>query len=376
MPLTPRDDALLTAKAIAFRTLSSLETTLFVNAEGSEDQAGRDTVLSAIRGLNSFKQLCEPALSTPTFLSSARDHLATTIASACDNGRIVSAEFAESFVSEAEKYISIVADMQRWLHSIGAFATDYFSVQSSVPNFTLQLRIDPDLQVPISGATVPTANGREIYLIINPSSFSIADYFSLPCVLSHEFWCHVVSSFVEGRRVPPGNEWTGCRPNDSWEEGWMDFVQGELLVAELPTFAAQAPAMHSHFLRHSREFLSKRHNPGRSILLSNGVAAADAMLRVLRQYYYKTRSDELFLQLSIGLNALRCSEPCKLAFVHFVRNALIPKKLAGAQSLANLTMSRHDFHEIIKPFIAYQHQSESYLVDTEGLIMAILDPKN
>lgn len=377
LPLTPRDDALLTAKAIAFRTLSSLEKLLFVSSEGSEDHPARGTVLSAVSGFTSFKELQKPLISTPEFLSSVREHLVGTIAKTCDNGRVVSDIFAHAFISEAERYISIVAEIQRWMHDLTSFAMRYFTgFEISIPTTMLQLRIDPYLNVAIGGVTVPTASGREISLVINPTLFSISDYFSLPCVLSHEFWCHALSSIVIGRATDPGEEWAGCRPNDIWEEGWMDFVQGETLISELSTFVSDSPALQFHFSRHSKAELSTRQSPGNSILLARGAGAAEALLRVLRQYYHKTGGDDLFLQLSVGLNALRCPEQFKVGFVEFVWQSLNPGSSSVGANPALLVMSRHELHEIMKPFIAYKRTSDLYVIDIEGLISATLHQNN
>jgi len=374
-PLTPQDDALLTAKAIAFRTLSALDSILFVSTEGSEDHSGREAIISAIWQLSSFKQLRESTITVPVFLSTALDHLLDAIKKNCVDVPTASTQFAKIFRYEASTYISIVADMQRWLHSLSSFTLRYLNPQQPVAPITLQVRVDPQLSVRISGSTVPASSGREIILVVNPSAFEMKDYFSLPCVLSHEFWCHGISSLVDGERVPAGPQWKGCAPNDAWEEGWMDFVQGELLVAELPTLAAQMPAMHSHIVRHSREYLSGRQSPSRGMKLADGVAAADTLLKILRQYYHGS-GDELFLQLSIGLNALNCSKDYKLRLVHIVREKLIPKCASTMKELAALTMNRHEFHEMLKPFIKFNQEDGSYTIDIEGFTLAVLVGEN
>jgi hypothetical protein len=165
----------------------------------------------------------------------------------------------------------------------------------------------------------------DIHLKINPRLFEWRCYLSLLYVFLHELVAHTSHDTT----VRP----TPCEPDDSFEEGWMDWIAFELFREELGTgkLTGLAPALLRERLHHGRIVHDARYDldvptPSKNaVALDTGRNAALKMLRLLTKLGEKAPFERM-LQLSLALNR-DTGKKTRVERIHLVRliDASVPE---------------------------------------------------
>ncbi|HKD82588.1 MAG TPA: hypothetical protein VKH81_23055 [Candidatus Angelobacter sp.] len=345
--LNPQEELALTAQAAAYRAFAHHEVQLFAGRPGVEDLPARQQVLKAIGSLYAVRL---PDTDRAAFIAQVAEHLGASLKNFFDPQKSALNYFLTTYKNEALKFSSIGTEVESWLAKFNKVAAGYFgpaTIEREFPKLRLLFEIDERLKLGVSGRTelntedIKSAD-RNIVIRFNPAQFNAESYFAIPYVLSHEYWCHGLSRWrhgSEGRMV----DWTGCSPLDSWEEGWMDFVQFQLLQRVLENSDNDA-AMDGQVFKHCSAAAVARYAGDEKVLRGKGYQGAWALLRFLKtrvaQLMMRLNSmppDELFLALALDLNALYIDARIKRNFVLWIAGYLsqAPVTLGPPTSLSD-----------------------------------------
>jgi hypothetical protein len=352
----PEEDWALTAKAAAYRAFALHEVELFASGVGEEPAAKVET-LKLIQGIHALK------LETPdgeAFFGEVGDHLSSSLKRLFSPDSLALNYFLDSFRSETQKFGSIRDEINSWLTALLTVSNTYFTTADLIrPVLKLKCEIDRDLKLGVSGKTEPNSGNlkeadRHIVLIFNPAAFDHESYFAIPYVLSHEFWCHGLSRWVRVQG-PAADGWTGCSPLDSWEEGWMDYVQFQILKNQVTQVLPNPASLESLMVRYGNLYAVERYAGDELILRGNGYQAADSFHRFLncREKYLgidltSSSADELFTLLSLDLNSIECDAKIKQSFVKWVWAFLNPSQSEHwRRSDASLVAQRTALQQIL-----------------------------
>lgn len=324
--LLDSDEKVLTAKAAAFRAVALNEKHMFTDTSGSQRSQAKTEVLRTIYSLHAFDQVLNNATSSEEFLSNVRQYLSNSLTVYFERQSLSLSDFISSFDGEARRYKSIAHEVDDWLKRLMKLTREHlrrsaFSVK--IPPIRLNLTVDDQQSKGVAGKTDHENGDRLITILFNPAKFTLESYFALPCVLSHELWCHALACCHDEDNFVRESKWNGCSPADSWEEGWMDHLQFQILENEMSAIAPNAAALEALFAQCSLGYLSARHADQSMISRGIGARACYAFHRFLRQYY-RGLADDLLIQISLDINVLTCENELKQNFVSWIWESLNP----------------------------------------------------
>jgi hypothetical protein len=311
--LHPRDEKVLTAKALAYEVLAQREQSL--RKEG--DDRFRE-VDESIGSIETLPGAAEAQVSLNTFLGEALAYL---------DGRLTrtfkKAGPVKSYLAHLQQTIknpvSITTQCQQWLaalHAIGArYLKQYSLSPAAIPKMRLGMDVDSSCCLRgLSGKTEEEDKERTIWVYYTTKEFRLESYFAIPYILSHEFWCHGLSKRCSGQKNPSEEPPVfGCSPKDAFEEGWMDFVQHQILSDEIRRIIGDG-GLHPVFRRHCTGCYEERNDRAKRNDLYYGGLVAEYFLGFLGQWSEHLGGMDarhLFYQLSLDLNALGCSGEAK-----------------------------------------------------------------
>jgi hypothetical protein len=330
--LTPKEELGLTAKAAAYRALADHEESLFAKA-GIEDHEAKTETLRLIRGIHNFKLASNDDL----YLTEVGRQLGINLKPYFKPENVALELFLSSYTDEIKKYRSIKDEIEAWFNAFSSASSQYFryGTDPKYPALQLEYEIGGTTAMGLSARTEPSAekkDHRTIVLIFNPAKFDNESYFAIPYVLSHEFWCHGLSRWMSPPDSSSRQVWTGCSPQDSWEEGWMDFVQFEILKTAGPEVCKSA-TIESLVMHHSLGLCYARYAGDELILRGMGYRAADSFYRFVKSRERELDIDlnavsvtDLFTLFSLELNALDCGAKVKNNFVRWIWGFLNPNR--------------------------------------------------
>jgi len=318
VPIHDRDLRVLTAKALSFRAIVRYE----ASSEGKLRAETRRPLLLHVSNLQALQACSRNGQDLHAALEEIAHALETYLQLHLES--LQSARIVALFREDIPHYHSILHDLGAWLDSMLQYANRYVPTPPSPsPNILLgasQFQ-DPPTKEAISAVTQRIDVGRHITIYLKAEEIDFDRYFEIPCVLSHEFWCHSLSS-IDSLGGVYGHCWQGCDPEDSWEEGWMDYIQVEIYQAEdfpLPLHCHSwlLPALHK-----ATQTYEDRTRPENGFGRSRGWGAAYQTRRFFRQQYRENEPDEMFFRFSIDLNKLQCGPILKQRIVEFFLNYL------------------------------------------------------
>lgn len=221
-------------------------------------------------------------------------------------------------------YSDLPVEIAEWIErliSVGKEYTGLSSVHCAVPRISVSHDLLPDKSVKRFEGRTESLDYQscKITCFFHLFNFELPDYFSIPSVLSHEFWCHCLSRLLPTTGSTEGGE--GCNPIDVFEEGWMEYVAKVILDSAIDRVlnpGDDAPTFAHYCEVRTRQRLDS--SPSRLF----GFRAAYALHNFLVQNCEEIRTDpnEVFMQVSLDLNALNCSMSVKAEFVDGIAKSL------------------------------------------------------
>jgi hypothetical protein len=316
-PLHPFDEHVLTAKAMAFSVLAR-HSHLWID-EHLPLLADLET---AIRKAESLRKVARENVALSTFLKVYVGSIEAEV------GPLVkkNPQLFEGYLADLQgiqtDWPPISQQVARWFDNLRIIGADYLERSTTekpkLPPIRLQQRVNPeDCTLRGLGAvTNEDGGGRIITLFYDREAFGKESFLSIPYMLSHEFWCHGLSrltakKMAKGERQNEDDEEIsegpfGTDPANGFEEGWMDFVQLEILGKELHLFIGMPP-FEALFHSHSASCQFERNAQKGNAVIRHGVTVADRFYRFLEQAFENLSVKELksvFLQTSLDLNLL------------------------------------------------------------------------
>jgi hypothetical protein len=316
-PLHPFDEHVVTAKAMAFSVLARHEQ--FWTDEQLPLLAELETTIGRAELL---RKVARENVALQTFLEDFVANIESSV------GPLVkkSPQPFDAYLSELQSvrndWPPIAQQVQRWFDNLKAIGTDYLerftTEKPKLPPIRLEQSASPEHCTlrGIGGVTDEDGDGRCITLFYDRETFGKESFLSIPYVLSHEFWCHGLSRLVskktgteeqrEEDEEGESDELFGTDPSNGFEEGWMDFVQLEILGTELRRFIGMPP-FEALFHSRSASCQSERNSKKGNAVISHGVTVADRFYTFLEQSFDDLTARELksvFLRTSLDLNLL------------------------------------------------------------------------
>jgi len=367
----PYDLRLLTAKAVSFRTMVRFE----ASDRTKLAPQTRKTLLLNLTNLQSFMGLGSNDQDLSDSLEATAQTLEILLGLSIESQQVK--RFVDDFRSEARHYKSIRAELESWLDVMREYSLRYLPLASS-----LSLRIllaapewcDPPLEQIISAITHAQEEGRQITLYLRSDALDLDTYFEIPGILSHEFWCHSLSSIQASGQESEQAPWRGCDPEDSWEEGWMDFIQNTILRSpDFPT----PPQYHTwlvpqlHKSCHGYEI--QRADPANGHQRSRGWSAALHAQRFFHQCFPAYSPDEILIEFSVKINSINSLSGSKRVVVDlFLKHLAYSEQDQSVQtSLNQLVRGRAELYHLISPCFRIDTASRHVTIDVEGLLKIV-----
>lgn len=377
--VTAADDAYVTAKIVAYRALTQ-STSAFCRSDQSEDlvafaalsQNADPLALGASRSGHSVKESLE------IFVKTLTEYCSFLIGTSAPEQ---ASELASSLSIEASKVTSVTTEIEAIFARLLDFAFSFEHELGSLLKDRCEVRLSVDLGSALSAKTLPESGKRIVVLAISPASFSSANYFSLPYILSHEFWCHVTASHIQpATNALPPYIWTGASPNDKWEEGWMDFVQRELLRASLDHLIGgkgSSSLISGAFEKETDAQSSSRWDPSKGLKRSEGADVARLFFKEMRRRYGDAEGWMLSMSLSIAINLVACRFDIKDHFVSCTKRFLDDKSQhlvgLGAKDEDQSLVRRQDHYvEVLKRFLKPTGTANGTKVTAEELLIQVI----
>lgn len=368
----PYDLRLLTAKAISFRSLVRFEASDHAKLTGE----ARKTLLWNLTHLQSFAA----SDANDQDISAALEAIAQALEillHLCFDAQQVTA-FVDHFRNEAAHYGSIHDELRSWIESMREYSIRYLPLNSTMKSEVFLGApewCDPPLETPISAVTQAVDVGRQITLYLNSKMLDFDGYFEIPGILSHEFWCHSLSSIQpeEGDDAEP-HVWCGCDPEDSWEEGWMDFIQN--LVLRSHDFPVPRN-YHSWLLPSLHKACSgyevQRADPAKSYERSRGWGAALLAQKFFRQHYPAYSPDDLLIEFSVKINSFNRLPEVKRRIVDcFLKHLAYSERDQSVQaSLDQLVRGRKELARLLSAGVRVDKSTHSASIDAWELFKAM-----
>jgi hypothetical protein len=334
----------LTAKAVLYRTILRYE------ADKSHARLrDRKNLLSTLVSTTQLFPMDDNQVEIPQILELFSHTLEVLLKASIY--RDLADDIVTAFREEAKDYGSIKEELDSWLKAMLTYSDRYLEPSLSGQPYLLLGAPEyckPPLSLTISGVTHSVASGRRITIFLQPRPLDSDTYFEIPGLISHEFWCHSLGNTSE---MPTGAApWNGCDPDDSWEEGWMDFVQNMIIRAcDFPYPPRCPPWLIPAFEQASTRYAFSRANPANGVERSRGWAAALHAQRFLRQRF--ADGDDIFIDVSLKVNAISGISAKKRSLVElFFGYLAFPVQDQSVQaSLDQLVTGRERLMDVIKP---------------------------
>lgn len=316
LDLPPRETKILTAKALVWRALANHERELI-----GRNEELRQSFHEAVSSIRAWPTLGEKEIMLPEFLSSFLSHMRASLAKFFkpDDQYLL-----ERFLGHLEELIKtgrcLLDESHLWKQRLEVLAQPYLAdccAGVSVPSVRLLFDTLKDSSpLEIEGKFDSDELGhRRIHILFNVNRFASGGYFSIPSVLSHEFWCHCLTNL--GSAPDQGIKASGnCEPWHPFEEGWMDHVQHRLLEMHIHSMVDEEYL--SMFRLHGEAHKNYRVQSSRNRFL--GAVAAMDFEHFLERHLPDQPS--LFLRISISLNASHHPLSLKEKFVDRVAELL------------------------------------------------------
>lgn len=368
----PYDLRLLTAKAISFRTLVRFEASDHTKL-GSE---ARKTLLWNLTHLQSFAASDANDQDLSAALEAIAQALDILLRLSFDAQQVKA--FVDHFRREAAHYGTIHDELQSWIESMRQYSIRYLPFISTVRS-EVSLGApewwDPPLQAPISAVTHAVDVGRQITLYLNSKMLDFDGYFEIPGILSHEFWCHSLSSIqpADGDDAEP-YVWCGCDPEDSWEEGWMDFIQNLVLRStDFPIPGNYYSWLLPPFHKACNGYEAQRADPAMGYERSRGWGAALHAQKFFRQYYSAYSPDDLLIEFSVKINIFNKLPEVKRRVVDFfLKHLAYPERDQSVQaSLDQLVRGRKELAELLSASVRVDKSSRTASIDVQQLLKIV-----
>jgi hypothetical protein len=367
---TTIDEKMLDVKVAAYRAVT-LSGTVFTK-DGGESLRDLENLKNFIHSLVALASSSEE--SPEVFMKWVKQGITDAICRYCQDHPHASIAI-QAFDSQTNDYPGLRLELQAWLERLRSFvASGPYKYVGWQPDVDLELAIDTRLKEPM-GATTASDEARKMTISVNPKSFSEEHYYFLPYILSHEFWCHALSSHQSDQRLPATGQWKGCSQNDSWEEGWMDYVQAEMLEHDMEEIIGSVPSnIYGSFCRNCSEYGSTRLNMAKGIQKSDGSDQARLFSRQAMARYGIESGWTIFHVLSLKMNCLACEPRFKREFVGCTKRHLDPnfKFSVGAQAKKedrDLVESRNHYWNQLSRYFAWDQSAKLADIDVGGLIL-------
>jgi len=315
--LHPFDEHVLTAKAMAFSVLAR-HSHLWID-EHLPLLSELETVIGKAELL---RKVARENVALPTFLKDYVGNIESTVGPLVKN----SPQLFEGYLADLQgirpEWPPISQQVERWFDNLKTIGADYLKHSTTekpkLPPIHLEQKVSPEdcTLRGLGAATNEDRGGRIITLFYDREAFGKESFLSIPYMLSHEFWCHGLSRLAakktgKGKRREEDDEGEddepfGTDPSNGFEEGWMDFVQLEILGRELRPFIGM-PSFEALFHSHSAGCQVQRNAQKGNAVISHGVSVADRFYTFLEQSFDGLSVKELtsvFLQTSLDLNLL------------------------------------------------------------------------
>jgi hypothetical protein len=305
--LHPVDEKTLTAKAVAFRVLSRHQ----FNWDKELDALGK--LKESIVAAGTLHKAEHANVGVPGFLREHFAYIETSVSPLLAKKSPLLGAYLSDLSEAHKRWISIAAEAEQWLRNIEALGTDYLKrytmrkVKFPKTRLYQQVSADDCALRGLGGLTLEENAERIIWLFYDAQTFHLASYFSIPYVLSHEFWCHALSRLDSAETTKKRTEEIfGTDPSNTFEEGWMDYVHIEILLREMPRIIG-SELDETYFDDHSRTSHESRTNKPGTIAAHHGYLVARRFHSFLEQNRNRLKIQdpwEVFLQLSLDLNLL------------------------------------------------------------------------
>jgi len=317
--LHPFDEHVLTAKAMAFSVLAR-HAHLWID----EDLPLLFELETTIGKAELVRKVARDNVALPTFLESYVEHIESSVMPLVKKGSKLFELYLADLQNIQSDWPPICRQVDRWFDNLKIIGADYLerftTEKPKLPPIRLEQRVSAQ-DCTLRGLGGDTNKdddgcGRIITLFYDREAFGKESFLSIPYMLSHEFWCHGLCRLVSqktgnGERAEEddeveSDETFGTNPADGFEEGWMDFVQLEILGKELHRFidmTAFEALIHSHSAACQFERIAQKRNA----VVRHGVAVADRFYAFLEQSFENLSAKDLhsaFLQTSLDLNIL------------------------------------------------------------------------
>jgi len=365
------DEKTLTAKALAYDVLARQEPNWL-----SERPDAVKNLEQSIGGLSALAGASDAKVTLSKFLEQGIAHIESSLGLVIGRSSRLLVDYVGEMDRSLKTWPPLSKQSQAWLRSIHALGVRYLDQHTlkkeAAPRPNLFQDVKPEVcrLGALAGVTEEEHAQRIIWIYYHPEEFKLESYFALPYVVSHEFWCHVLSRLPPGR----GGGTFGCSSRHFFEEGWMDHVQLEILKREMvPILGGYERA--GTFEWHCEAFHHLRNNRSGYRPVLHGVQVARQFQAFLHQYRDELGigdADVAFFQVSLDLNLLCDLDSAKSRLVIEVGDRLLTsgprekERPSTARQLAKQIPSRRDeFLKQVKKVTSGGH------IDPNGLLKVL-----
>lgn len=372
---TPSDEKSVGFKVIACRAITQ-SAALFEDKDGGEQNDARANVIKhadtlAVQAAKSSESL-EATLDA--LVKSLSTYAFSILPLASDENKQA---FDEFLLSEVANHRGISVQLSLWKNRVKEIAVSLYPLLGSlIPGPRIELIASPGQDFPVGAKTSSTPEGRAITITIDTKKFGSENYFALPYLLSHEFWCHVLANHVPDSRLSL-KCWAGCSPNNLWEEGWMDYLQSEFLRYHLAEIVGEEPSVIlGSFSRACASYGNERLSQQNGLQKSTGADDAAMFLRFAYANYGFERAWNLFLGMSVSVSLLQCEPMVKRGIADCSRRLLNQPKKAkwgpdAEKEDAELIRSRHFFWERLEKYVDWHKKPVMGVAQAASLLIHI-----
>jgi hypothetical protein len=309
--LHPVDEKTLTAKAMAFSVLLKHE-----HRWSKEEPGALLRLEESIRAAGVLQGASTASVGLPVFLKEHRDYIRSTVAPLVAKPSALLDPLLDDLDGVGRNFVPLSKQAERWLANIQTVGNEYLKRHATrkvkLPRIHLYHEANPSNCAlrGLGGVTHEENGERIIWLSYDPERFGRDTYFSIPYVLSHEFWCHAISRLPLKKGADRTSVF-GADPANAFEEGWMDYIQLGIFQRELSRIVATDLV---HFDDHAESFHHERNRQPGNQFVHLGVMAAKRFEALLDQHEREwglSDSTSTFLQASLDLNLLPDHEDAK-----------------------------------------------------------------
>src|SRR6266403_3960230 len=306
--LTLLDEKILTAKALAFDVF-----VLHERAWLADRAEAVERLEQSVDGFGSLAVASDSTERLEEFLDHGIAFLESSLGPVLGDDSPLLLVYVSHLNQSRKKWLPISVQAEQWLGRMQKLGQKYLGQCSKEKLTVPKVRLYSDMQQKscplhgLGGLTDEEEGERVIWIFYFPPDFCLEGYFSIPYVLSHEFWCHAWSGLApKGAKRKSKSELFGCSPRNIFEEGWMDYVQFKILEKEMEAILGESSRV-ATFQDQSEAFHQLRNSRSGYRPVRYGALAARQFHGFLEQYADQLKvsdPDALFFQVSMDLNLL------------------------------------------------------------------------